>query len=238
MHLAYLTYGNEVRLVIYRTDPADPKEIFVSLGGQRSQFHAYAPDILVGPAFTGRQGFSLQSNDGACQARLENGKLLVDRKQGVFRDMKNPTKLTELQTIAVEANRYSTELPATDIIPLSHVYNSYERRRQYFVLLRPTKEQKGLRVSGWSTERGGIVAPLKAALAVVVSGEDIGWVGFVLWGDNGGIALGGADGIGEPWALLNSYERLPQKVRDDVLIATAAIGVSMRRDTGSLAGSR
>jgi len=106
------------------------------------------------------------------------------------------------------------------------------------VLLRPTKTEKGLRVSGWCTERGGIVASLRGALAVVVSGENTGWTGFVLWGADGGIALGGADGIGEHWALMDSYERLPQKVRDDVLVAPEGMGIRIRRDTDSLAGRR
>jgi len=249
MHLAYVTIGNEVRLAVYRTEPTDIVVNYVRPGGPktlRGKFKALAPRILVGPAMEKQRGFSLQSEgpvtefQGSCKGKFEDGRLVISESRGIFKGSRGPTELSERRTIEVEENRYSIELPATDIILLSKVFDSYEKRRQYFALLRPPEgEKKSVRVSGWSMERGGIVAPLCCALAVIATGEHAGWVGFVLFSrGNGGIALGGAEGVGEPWALLESYDRLPQKIRDEVLSPPDVIGHLSKRDTDSLAGRR
>jgi hypothetical protein len=230
MRLAYTTYGvGHARLIAYRDPKKEPGLLLVvradsiETGKETSAiFREEAPYILVGPPMI-RRKFTLEAWEnnvliGVCCGEFTDG-LTLSEKQGYFERIVPPRPLIEHETIKAAKSEQSAGLSPTDIVLLSRKWSEV---RQLVVKSQGLQwwddnglieEQGGAarRVTGWSLSRGALVE-IHAAFVAVLSGPLQGHAGLLLWGDDGGIRVGGGIGEIRGAAWVPGLENFPQRV--------------------------
>jgi len=228
MRLAYITYGvGHARLALYR-DPKENTAFTVRFADLKTgketaaAFTSFAPMILAGPAML-RRNFALEAwkdnrQIGECYGEFIDGLRLVE-KTGYFEKVQQPRPLIEYETIEAAKSEESAGLSPTDIVLLSRKWSDDRQLHakspglQWWDNDGLTEEQGGgaRRFTGWSLERGAF-CDLHAAIVAVTSGPQQGKAGLLLWGDNGGIRVGGGLGETRSAAWLPSLDSVPQRV--------------------------
>lgn len=208
MRLAYFCYDKSLaRVILYGMNA--PDIVISSVSPHDRQQHTESlqafEQIFVSPPFIRQQGFFLESGESRLCGGFPQG-LQITEKTGVFESIPNAFAITEYRTIAVENNRNSIEMPPTDIMLLSNLWHGHH-------ITVDTESGVSKRVTGWSIERGERACECFCALVSILTGKDAGWAGYLLWGGNGGIRLGGSHGRGQPAMFFASSSYFPDRVQ-------------------------
>jgi hypothetical protein len=231
MRLGYFCYNTGLaqlaRLALYRSEP-NIDVIFEGL-----PFRSFSPMIAVGPSML-PGAFSLHAMRhgaivGKCEGTFLEGTVLLTERTGVFAGI-DAKELTERETAhAVKSRDCPAGLSSTSLVVLSRKWEGYmitlgekgveEWDVEYW------DDEKGIyvdtwfgkrRVRGWSTRYSGSAGECNASLAALISGPYTARVGWLLRGDDAGLAIGGAlgDTTGALW--LPNLESFPGKCIDKI----------------------
>ena len=245
MRLAYVTYGvGHARLVAYK--PEKEKTFFIARFADSTNkestatFHAFAPMIHLGPAMLAHD-FALEAWDGEvivgqCKGSFVDG-LQLTEKSGYFEKV-NPLPFAgeDHETIKASRSADGPGLSSTDIIVLSR---KWERTHQSTIHIAVGESRikwwnnHGLveaegggdtRITGWSSSRQSTLVDLHCALVAVLSGPRQGEAGYLLWGDDGGIRVGGGEGGRiKGAALAPSLDNLPKRMHEPLKLPPVSV---------------
>lgn len=216
MRLAYFHYGlGEARIIAYHKEILDIHASIEGMDGS-APFQTFAPIFHVSPP-VGTRTLRLEASKngeilGTCQCQFNKG-MHATEATGIFAEMPAPVPLINKETVTSHKRKNLVEtLPPTDIIPLSQVFDSWDSNKEFSISVRDDQGTKN-RVTGYSAVKDS-VAGIRTALVMILSGQESGRIEFALWSrEDGGLQLGGREGIGTPWKFYESIEVFPKKVK-------------------------
>jgi len=225
MRLAYFHYGlGEARIIAYHKELLD---IQASIDGidQAVPFQAFAPIFHVSPA-VGMKNVTLTASKngeilGTCICQFNKG-LHISEPTGLFDGISAPVALIAKETVrAHKRKNLVQELPPTDVMLLSQVYDGWESNKEFSMNVKATHGR--VRITGYSATNDQI-AGLRAGLVLILTGEQAGHMGFALWSkEDGGIQLSGGEGAGTPWKFYEDISVFPKKVQAIVGLPPVAV---------------
>lgn len=227
MRLGYFCYESGsallARFALYHSEPVD---IFLE-GLPFISFTSAAPLISVGPVTSQAPHFALTARQhgdivGVCEGTFIDGEVLLTECTGCFEGLR-AYRLTEQETVQAVPFEDSPGLPPTEIMLLSRKWEGYQLTVgkksvgdwdvEYWDKDIYSQHWLGKRrVTGWTTRYNGASAECSVALVAVLSGKDMGKAGWLLWGDEAGLQIGGALGDITSGIWVPSLDAFPSKI--------------------------
>lgn len=237
MRLGIVAYDRLAQLVIYRdpTKLVDITIVFTDRSGElriKSLEHKATLALVSEPMQL--RDISLRAElDGEFQGEAHGcfvgGTLILTKRTGIFAKVEAHA-ITERETLRVFKFEDCVGLDKTEIALLSRKWSG-DQMRPYGADtywwsnagLRHMDAPGRRGITGFSLEEGGVVTSCHTALVVVTTGQYTGKTGWLAWGGNAGVAVSGGDGkiTGAVW--YPSFNSLPRKVQDIVLLPPESI---------------
>lgn len=237
MRLGVVAYGLAAQLVVYR-DPTKLVDITITFtdrsGEPRIKNLEHKATLALVSEPMQLRDVSLRANlDGEFQGEaygcFVGGSLILTKKSGIFAKVEAHI-ITERETLRAFPFEDSTGLDSTQIALLSRKWSGDQMRP--YTADTYWWSNAGLRhmdapgrrgITGFSLEEGGVVTTCHTALVTVTTGQYMGKTGWLAWGGNAGVAVSGGEGkiTGAVW--YPSFNSLPRKVQDVVLLPPESI---------------
>lgn len=234
MRLAFFHYGlGEARIIAYHKELLSIEASIEGMAGQSVPFHIFAPIFHVSHP-VGMKNVTLTAwkageDLGSCTCQFNKG-MHISGPTGIFEGMPVPVALIAKETVrAHKRKNLVQELPATDVMLLSQVYDSWEANREFSMNVKATHGR--IRITGYSAEKDQITG-LRAGLAMILTGEEAGRIDFALWSrEDGGIQLSGGEGAGTPWKFYETIDVFPKKVQAVVGLPPVSVMEKLKKNS-------
>lgn len=246
MRLGYFCYSwgsaRLARIALYCDEPN------VDVFTENLPFRLFSSKISVSPVLL-QGSFSLEARRdngtviGTCQGDFIEGSLLLTERRGIFAGVR-AYEITERETLrAMPFTDESAGISLTDMVLLSRKWEGYqlivgERGVESWDVqwwddheIKEKTWSGRRRVTGHTMRYGGSAGECSAALVALTSGPHTGKAGWLLWGDDAGVAISGAlgDVTGAVW--LPNLESFPGKCQDKIKLPPVSVAGDLRKAT-------